>query len=147
MDIEWILLSHLQYPPHYPLFLIAVATLRCSRCKCVKYCSQSCQKEHFKIHKNNCKAIGKQYKKIETNFNDCNSVMNSLGPGGIFNAVETLIKTGDLLLEIGYKESDTIANGRLYYQSALTHYLKPMGYYKNNYHLALGGFLERKVNC
>jgi len=24
VDIEWILLSHLQYPPHYPLFLIAV---------------------------------------------------------------------------------------------------------------------------
>jgi len=121
------------------------ATLRCSRCKCVKYCSQSCQKEHFEIHKNNCKAIGKQYKKIETNYNECHSVMNSLGPGGIFNAVETLIKTGDLLLEIGYKESDTIANGRLYYQAALTYYLNPMGYYKNNYHHALGGFLERKV--
>ena len=26
--IEWILLSHLQYPPHYPLFLIAVHTLK-----------------------------------------------------------------------------------------------------------------------
>ena len=63
----------------------------------------------------------------------------------IFTVVDTLIKTGDLLLEIGYKESDTIANGRLYYQAALTYYLKPMGYYKNNYHLALGGFLERKV--
>mmetsp|Transcript_29759 Transcript_29759/g.51374 ORF Transcript_29759/g.51374 Transcript_29759/m.51374 type:complete len:418 (+) Transcript_29759:65-1318(+) len=34
---------------------------QCSRCKCVRYCSPKCQKEHWKLHKsicsNNCAAI------------------------------------------------------------------------------------------
>ena len=37
MDIEWILLSHLQYPPHYPLFFIAVQ----NNCAQKKYTSLS----------------------------------------------------------------------------------------------------------
>ena len=36
------------------------ATLRCSRCQCVKYCQKECQKAHFKLHKRSCRAIAAQ---------------------------------------------------------------------------------------
>jgi ubiquitin C-terminal hydrolase len=32
----------------------------CSRCKAVKYCSKTCQKEHYQIHKDVCRQIGEQ---------------------------------------------------------------------------------------
>ena len=116
------------------------AQLRCSRCKCVKYCSTTCQKDHFQIHKKNCKAIRKQYEQVNLSYS-----AEHVHPGTVFSAVEECVKMGDLLLKVGYQESDTIANGTLYYRAALKYFVMPMGLYKNNYHLAMGAFLENKV--
>jgi len=57
-------------------------------------------------------------------------------PSGGFFTVQECMKTADLLLATGYKESDTVAHGRLYYQEALKYYLMPMVVYKNSYHHA-----------
>jgi len=35
----------------------AVANKRCGKCKKVKYCSEKCQKEHWKVHKQSCLEI------------------------------------------------------------------------------------------
>ena len=97
------------------------AQLRCSRCKCVKYCSTTCQKDHFQIHKKNCKAIRKQYEQVNLSYS-----AEHVHPGTVFSAVEECVKMGDLLLKVGYQESDTIANGTLYYRAALKYFVMPM---------------------
>ena len=106
------------------------ATLRCSRCQCVKYQSQKCQKAHFALHKENCKAIAAQNVRVSNALSMCHQ------PSGGFVTVGELMKIGDLQLATGYKETDTVAHGRLYYQHALMNYLMPMVVYKNSYHHA-----------
>lgn len=104
------------------------AKLRCSRCKCVKYLSQECQKAHFTLHKENCKAILQQRVRV------VNGMMMCHDPSGGFFTCREMMKTGDLLLATGYKESDTVAHGWLYYQEALSYFLMPMVVFKNRYH-------------
>ena len=57
-------------------------------------------------------------------------------PGVASFTVAEMMRTGDFILSTGYKESDTVANGRLYYQESLKYYLMPMVVYKNSYHYA-----------
>lgn len=104
------------------------ATLRCSRCKCVKYCQKICQKAHFKLHKNSCRAIAAQRVLA-----DRVSVDND---GGSVYPVGDMIAMGDLLVATGYKESDTVLHGQLYYKEALQYYIKPMTKYNSGYHRA-----------
>lgn len=106
------------------------ATLRCSRCQCVKYLSRECQKSHFAFHKEACKQISTQKIIVQNGLARCHE------PGGAFFTVAEMMKTGDFILSTGYKESDTVVNGRLYYQEALKYYLMPMVVYKNSYHHA-----------
>ena len=106
------------------------ATLRCSRCQCVKYLSQECQKAHFEFHKEACRQISTQKIIVQNGLARCHE------PSGGFFTVAEMMKTGDLILSTGYKESNTVVNGRLYYQEALKYYLMPMVVYKNNYHHA-----------
>ena len=56
-----------------------------------------------------------------------------------------MIKLGDLLIKVGYQESDTVANGRLYYQQALKYFVLPMTVHKNSYHHALSSSVEDKI--
>ncbi|KAL9181542.1 hypothetical protein ACHAXT_010347 [Thalassiosira profunda] len=115
------------------------ATLRCGRCKCVKYCSADCQKLHFAIHKKNCKVVKKQKDAVDSLLAQC------ADPGSNYSTVTAMIKLGNLLVNVGYQESDTVANGRLYYQEALRAFTQPMMVYKNSYHHALSISVEDKV--
>ena len=115
------------------------ASLRCARCKCVKYCSVDCQKRHFDLHKKNCKSIKKQRDVVETSLARCNDPISN------FHTITEMIKLGDLLIKVGYQESDTVENGRLYYQQALKYFVLPMTVYKNGYHHALSSSVEDKI--
>ena len=47
--------------------LCETATMKCSQCKCTKYCSKSCQVKHWNTHKPLCYAI----KQAELHFDQC----------------------------------------------------------------------------
>lgn len=46
----------------------------------------------------------------------------------------TTIELADLLVKVGYRESDTVANGMLYYREALKYYLMPLALLDTVYH-------------
>ena len=52
---------------------------------------------------------------------------------------------GDLLVQIGYRECDTIEHGNIYYREALKHYLLPMKYVKEEEYFSKFGFLEDRI--
>lgn len=105
------------------------ASLRCSRCKVVKYCSIECQKIHFAFHKKNCKSISKE-----------RSVVEKLWAADLDFSQCTAVKTidfADLLIQIGYRESDTIRHGSAYYREALKYLLAPKKISDDLYHQQL----------
>ena len=114
------------------------ASLRCSRCRCVKYCSVLCQKDHFALHKKNCKKIQKKRILVEKNWadekgghvpdrQDIDSMLDMMTDVSLTNlTTTTTFEFADLLLQVGYRESDTVANGSLYYREALKYYLMPI---------------------
>lgn len=117
------------------------ASLRCSRCKCVKYCSAECQKGHFALHKSHCKSIAKKRTLVEKNWADERpprkgqdeiDVMTDLSLTHLTTV--TTIEFADLLVQVGYRESDTIVNGAMYYREALKYYLMPLKLLGNTYH-------------
>ena len=113
------------------------ATLTCSRCQCVAYLSRECAEAHFEDHKPACKQIYTQKGIVKQLLARCHEA------GGGFMTVKEMMQTGDLILSHGYKASNTIANGRLYYQEALKYYLLPMIVYKNSYHYACSDVEEQ----
>lgn len=56
--------------------------------------------------------------------------------GGNVYPVGDMIAMGDLLLATGYKESDTVRHGQLYYKEALQYYIKHMTAYNSGCHRA-----------
>ena len=114
--------------------------LRCGRCKCVKYCSAECQKIHFSFHKKNCKAISRQKANVEESLTRFDGF-----PMAGYEAVKEMMEYADLLVTVGYQESDTVENGKLFYREALKYYTEPMKVYRVQYHEALGCFLEDRV--
>ena len=121
------------------------ASLRCSRCKCVKYCSLECQKEHFSFHKQNCRSIDKKRTLVLKNWADEKSseerenagldeidAMTDLSLTHLTTV--TTIEFADLLVRVGYRESDTVANGMVYYREALKYYLMPLALLDKVYH-------------
>ncbi|CAB9520502.1 expressed unknown protein [Seminavis robusta] len=75
--------------------------LRCSRCKVAHYCGGVCQKKHFPFHKHSCRDIAEQL----------------VEPGS------SCIALGESLVKMGYRETDTIDNGAVYYRAALSSFL------------------------
>ena len=110
------------------------ASLRCSRCRCVKYCSVLCQKDHFALHKKNCKKIQKKRILVEKNWagekeggHVPDSMLDMITEVSLTNlTTTTTFEFADLLVQVGYRESDTVANGSLYYREALKYYLMPI---------------------
>jgi MYND finger len=98
--------------------------LRCSRCQMSHYCSAKCQKKHFSFHKHSCKSIADLHAHLERG-------NGSLPIGGKENqrTYETwemasiLSSLGDHLVETGYRETDTIENGSVFYRHALRKYI------------------------
>lgn len=60
-----------------------------------------------------------------------------------FFMMEKMCDLADLLVEIGYRESDTIASGCVYYQEALKYYIEPRRYIQEKFHEYLFRFDDR----
>lgn len=104
--------------------------LKCSRCRVAHYCSSSCQKKHFGFHKHACRYAAQLRTNLEQG-------RGNLPIGGNeterqyqdFEISSILTTLGDHLVQMGYRESDTIQNGSAYYRQALIHYVQilPLG--------------------
>ena len=88
--------------------------MKCTRCKVAHYCTRICQKKHFSFHKSSCRTIAELRAKAEANEED-------ISPNDLVAVQSTL---GHLLVEMGYRETDTIENGSVYYRQALQHYIE-----------------------
>ena len=133
------------------------ASLRCSRCQCVKYCSAACQRAHFKTHKAHCKSIAEKRTLAEKNWADAAPLDDgrSRGDETDLTAITdsspthlttvTTIELADLLIKVGYRESDTVANGMPYYREALKYYLLPLQLLGKAYHRDYGWLEDRIV--
>mmetsp|Transcript_8895 Transcript_8895/g.19976 ORF Transcript_8895/g.19976 Transcript_8895/m.19976 type:complete len:349 (+) Transcript_8895:33-1079(+) len=111
------------------------ASLRCARCKVTKYCSAACQKEHFKFHKKGCKSIKEKRDALEKDLQQKKHVGVSDDSTTIEDkVVEKMLKLGELLIAVGYRESDTIVHGSLYYREALKYFVMPRRYIHGDFH-------------
>ena len=77
---------------------------------------EECQKQHFAVHKKNCRSIHKQEAILEEDWASRDE--NRLS--------QRCVDLGDLLVKTAYGESDSIAGGARYYREALKYYLLPM---------------------
>lgn len=86
---------------------------RCARCQVAHYCSQACQKKHFAFHKKLCKQVSTLRGTVEQEWghHDVTDSQNSL-----IDSLSDLITT---FIVMGYRETDTVNNGRFYYRKAL----------------------------
>ena len=119
------------------------------------YCSVSCQKYYFIFHKNNCKSISEQQQAVDKLLENERGV-RSWSHATVF----TIDNLADLLIKVGYRESNTIKHGSLYYLEALKYYLAPRTLIKDYYYtmfpciedqfllmlINLGGIIENSCN-
>ena len=128
----------------------------CTRCGCAKYCGRDCQVKNHKLHKKDCKAIRTQRDKVE------DGLRQPYDPGNI-EAAETralhlqdyiertinyytskdAVLLADLILKVGYRESDTVQHAASYYRQALRFYLLPLALLKREYQTAYGWIEDR----
>jgi len=87
----------------------------CSRCKVASYCSRACQKKHYKFHKQYCQFIFYQQQQFIDKSDD-----------------ETKLVLGNAFVKMGYRETDTIQNGTLYYYRAIDYYYQLLKGGENN---------------
>jgi len=82
----------------------------------------TCQKQHFKVHKKNCRCINEQRVLEE----DWACLSKDSTRWGLQDTAKKTIALGDLLVKAGYSESDTIAQASRYYREALKYYMLPL---------------------
>lgn len=117
--------------------------------------------QHFAIHKKNCKAIHKARTKLEVtwegpqweNAEEEERERNS-HPAHVDDyiqrsisyciAIET-IQMADLLLQIGYRESDTVEHGNVYYRNALKYYIMPISRVKEAQYYIKFGWVDDRI--
>lgn len=90
-------------------------------------------------HKKNCKSISKQRKLVEEGIKKIDGM-----PWGVREGVVPIIHMGDLLVRIGYKESDTLLHGNVYYREALIFYTMLIKFLRDGMH-ATYSFIEDKI--
>jgi len=120
---------------------------RCSRCGVARYCSAECQKNHFVVHKKNCKKIKKAHEKLEKYMGFANAAMerDPLSPMavGLSTSNIQLIELANTLVSVGYHEGN-----KNYYREALKYYTtEAMELCKDDYHTYLhtSGGSEDKI--
>lgn len=104
--------------------------------KVTKYCSATCQKDHFALHKKDCKSISKKRMQLEkewaeenegpTNFSFSITRQRLTNQGCSHLLMSATVEFADSILKMGYRESDTIEHSGVYYREALKYYLIPM---------------------
>ena len=116
--------------------------------KVSKYCSADCQRKHFPFHKRGCKLLKNEREELEEDLSsECMRRFRfdilSRSPHDDLNywdhaseqeinelerVVLKVTDYADLLVHLGYRESDTIINGSVYYREALKYFTLPMKY-------------------
>lgn len=94
------------------------ALQQCARCHLAKYCSRTCQKKHFALHKHICKRVAL----LQTNL--AATAGNDAGERNSHDDRETELLLGHSIVEMAYRSTDTIERGHELYVSALRHYLE-----------------------
>lgn len=121
---------------------------RCSRCKVARYCSADCQKNHFAVHKKNCKKIKKAHEKLDKYMGFANTAMerDPLSPMAVglsTSNTQLMIELANTLVSVGYHEGNN-----KYYREALKYYTtEAMELCKDDYHTYLhtSGGSEDKI--
>ena len=111
---------------------------RCSRCKVARYCSADCQKNHFAVHKKNCKKIAKERASLDKYLGYADSALgrepqNPLATSLSTSNIYIMMRLADVLVSVGYHEKNTD-----YYREALKYYItESMELCKDGYHKML----------
>lgn len=117
-----------------------------------RYCSRACQGEHFAAHRRNCKSIEKKRTFAEKNWADERGGPSHSTASALDEEFErgmsrlTLVVTvefADLLVQVGHRESGSIASGGVYYREALKHYLMPKKLLGDEYHSSYAWIEDR----
>ena len=131
------------YCSHYRCRLSEVDILptkmsRCAMCKEARYCSRECQKQHWPIHKGNCKQIAKLLNScLEKGSTGClqgevNSIVRTNEQAGCTSITSCKEQLADMIFLEGYHSSDTMDRAATIYASAVSHYtdLRHQGCYR-----------------
>jgi hypothetical protein len=94
---------------------------------------------HLCRHKKHCKLISKQRKLVEDGIKKIDGM-----PWGVREGVVPIIHMGDLLVRIGYQESDTLIHGNVFYREALKFYTMPIKFLRDGMHSSYR-FVEDKI--
>lgn len=86
--------------------------MRCSRCCVVHYCSRTCQKENFSLHKVRCKNIANLSKKLQ---DACTDIDMETKARQQYDLAYSIV-------DMAYVSTDTIDRGRRIYDRALMEY-------------------------
>jgi hypothetical protein len=90
-------------------------------------------------HKKHYKLISKQRKLVEDGIKKIDGM-----PWGVREGVVPIIHMGDLLVQIGYQESDTLIHGNVFYREALKFYTMPIKFLRDGMHSTYM-FVEDKI--